>query len=300
MPTVLVIEDEKEINLLLEELLVHFGYRALFASTGAEGLDLARRQEPDLVLLDLGLPDMSGIDVIRELRSWSAAPLLVLSGTSRRGSRADALDAGADDFLQKPFEPRELAARLRAVARRAATSQDDGGLRRCFGRVCVDVETQRLLLDGTEERLTSIEWRLLEALTRHPGRLLTHRWLVTQVWDATHGAETQTSLRVHMRSLRSKLHDEAKEPHFVRTESGVGYRWIASATAAVVPSPVGGPGSRSTLDELEAAVAALQVAVHTAAAPGNDRDAALGRAAELARRAGRLVRDARTATEGPA
>ena len=300
MPTVLVIEDEVEVNALLDELLTHFGYVALFALTGAEGLDLARRQEPDLVLLDLGLPDMSGIEVIKELRGWSAAPLLVLSGTSRRGSRADALDAGADDFLQKPFDSRELAARLRAVSRRAATSLDDGGLRRGFGRICVDVETQRLLVSGEEERLTSIEWRLLEALTRHPGRLLTHSWLVAQVWDSTHGAETQTSLRAHMRSLRSKLHDDVREPEFVRTESGVGYRWIAPATPVdtVELGPDGAP--RSVLTDLEAAIAALQVAVHTAAAPGNDREAALGRASELARRAGQLVRDARKATEGSA
>ncbi len=244
-PTVLVIEDDGEARELLHLVLSGYGYDVVDADTGAAGLGLAASRSPDLIVLDLGLPDMSGMDVIRELRSWSATPILVLSSSSRRTARSDALDTGADDYLAKPFFAAELAARLRAMARRGrgGQSRSDGGLRR-FGRLVVDAERSLVLLDGAEVRLTPTEWRILEALTRHPGELVTHRWLVAQAWSSSHGRETLASLRTHLRSLRAKLGDDPAEPTYLRTESGVGYRWIAPAGA--VPTPFEEVTGRST------------------------------------------------------
>lgn len=254
MATVLVIEDEQETTDVLHAFLQRFGYDSLGARTGGAGLDLVASEDPDLVVLDLGLPDMTGLEVIRRLRDWTEVPVLVLSGTARRGSSVDALDAGADDFLRKPFDAGDLAARLRAVSRRSTGYDEDASPRRHFGEVTLDTALHQLLVSGVEVRLTSIEWRLLEALTRQPGRLLTHRWLVSQVWDAKHGAETQGTLRQHVRTLRGKLDDDAVRPTYVRTESGIGYRWVAAASPASSPaaspvgSPAGPPGPSGTED----------------------------------------------------
>lgn len=270
MATVLVIEDEQETTDVLHAFLQRFGYDSLGARTGGDGLDLVASEDPDLVVLDLGLPDMPGLEVIRRLRDWTEVPVLVLSGTARRGSGVDALDAGADDFLHKPFDAGDLAARLRAVSRRSTGYDDGASPRRHFGELTIDTARNQLLVGGAEVRLTSIEWRLLEALTRQPGRLLTHRWLVSQVWDASHGSETQATLRQHVRTLRGKLDDDASRPTYVRTESGIGYRWVAAATSvtatrAAPATPDPGPPDDTDVvgwrgddwDRLDAALAGL-------------------------------------------
>lgn len=288
MATVLVIEDEQETTDVLHAFLQRFGYDSLGARTGGAGLDLVATADPDLVVLDLGLPDMTGIEVIRRLRSWTEVPVLVLSGTARRGINVDALDAGADDFLHKPFDAGDLAARLRAVSRRSTAPDDDGSPRRHFGAVTVDPTHRQLRVEGAEVRLTSIEWRLLEALTRQPGRLLTHRWLVSQVWGASHGAETQATLRQHVRTLRGKLGDDAGHPTYVRTESGIGYRWVAGATTAAADSTTSAAVGRlerpaDDWERLDAALAGLEAHLQA-----GDADAAHDRLARARSLVGRL------------
>ena len=225
MTEVLVVEDDPSMHQVLSELLGHLGYDVHVARTGREGLDAAARRLPDIVLLDLGLPDIPGLDVIRRLREWSEVPILVVSGSRQRRRKADALDAGADDFVDKPFDVGELRARLRAAERRAGAAAERP-TRRGFGDLEVDY-TRRRVHRGTDEvLLTETEWVLLEALTRDPGRVVSHAWLVSQVWGAHAGAAMHESMRSHMRSLRAKLGDDARSPRLIRTEVGVGYRWI--------------------------------------------------------------------------
>jgi two-component system KDP operon response regulator KdpE len=245
MTEVLVVEDDPSMHRVLSELLGHLGYDVHVARTGREGLDAAARRLPDIVLLDLGLPDIPGLDVIRRLREWSEVPILVVSGSRQRRRKADALDAGADDFVDKPFDVGELRARLRAAERRAGAA-GERPTRRGFGDLEVDY-TRRRVHRGTDEvLLTETEWVLLEALTRDPGRVVSHAWLVSQVWGAHAGAAMHESMRSHMRSLRAKLGDDARSPRLIRTEVGVGYRWICP------PSP-GRAGVAGPADLLELA-----------------------------------------------
>lgn len=239
MSTVLIVEDDEGTRAYLEQLLVISGWSVIHRSTGAGGLAAYRSRRPDLVLLDLGLPDMSGLRVIEELRSLGDTPVVFLSGTSRQVSRVDALDAGADDFVSKPFRAAELTARLRAVVRRSAASAP-GASTRQFGDLVIDTSSMTAHLRRVEVRLTATEWRLLEALSRRPGRVVTHRWLVRQVWSTDHGPEATGSLRAHVRSLRRKLGDDASEPHLLRTESGIGYRWIGEQDHGQQGNGVGG------------------------------------------------------------
>ena len=258
----LVIEDEPRTSELLVELLSHLGYHSDSAATGAEGLQKAAEARPDLVVLDLGLPDLAGLDVIRQLRSWSDTPILVVSGSSQHRRKADALDAGADDFLDKPFDAGELRARLRAAERRLPTGRGRAPLVRSFGELVVDQGHRQVFRDDEEVRLTETEWTLLEALTRHPGRLLTHRWLVQHVWGPTAGAETQASLRTHLRALRAKIGDDARQPTYLRTESGIGYRWIRPQAAQQSPAGQGEPsGPLSTLGEFRAQIERLRASL---------------------------------------
>ena len=243
MTTVLVVEDEPRTAELLLELLRHLGYHAVGATTGTEGLQMAVEVQPDLVVLDLGLPDLGGLDVIRELRSWSEMPILVVSGNNQSRRKADALDAGADDFLDKPFDVGELRARLAAAERRLPIAPGRAPMQRRFGDLMLDQAQRRVFVGEEEVRLTDTEWVLLEALTRHPGRVLTHRWLVQHVWGRSAGTEAQASLRTHLRALRAKIGDDARRPTYLRTENGIGYRWIRSAAPAAEPQEASGPGS---------------------------------------------------------
>ena len=201
--------------------------------TGLQAVDLAATQAPDLVVLDLWLPDIDGVEVVRRLRGWLDVPILILSGDSDEERRVDALDSGADDFLQKPFGFSELTARLRALRRRTRPrpGRPAPGVRRPGGRPAQGSAA----LAGVPLRLTPTEWQLLEAMVTHPGKLLTHRWLVARVWGGSHGDESRQALRTHIRSLRAKIGDDATTPPFLRTESGAGYRWLAEPSGAEPP-----------------------------------------------------------------
>lgn len=248
MTTVLVIEDEPRTVEVLLELTRRLGYVSEAALTGAKGVEVARREQPDLILLDLGLPDLGGLRVIGQLREFTDAPILVVSGSTQRRRKADALDAGADDFVDKPFEVAELRARL-AAAERRLTSVADHAVRRSYGQLTVD-HTTRQVFDGTDEiRLTETEWLILDLLSRAPGRVLTHRRIVQHIWGPAAGAEARGALRTHMRSLRAKLGDVARDPVYLRTESGVGYRWIHP------PAPAARASSRESRSVTDAALA---------------------------------------------
>jgi two-component system, OmpR family, KDP operon response regulator KdpE len=226
MTRVLVVDDEPQILRALRINLRARNYEVLTATTGTEALEVATRHPPDLVILDLGLPDMDGVDVIAGLRGWTAAPILVLSGRTDSADKVDALDAGADDYLTKPFGVDELLARLRAVSRRANQADDNPIV--AFGQTTVDLAARRVTIaDGAanvEVRLTPTEWHLLEVMLRHPGKLLSQRQLLTEVWGP--GYETAGgNLRVYMTQLRRKLEPDPGRPRHLLTEPGMGYRF---------------------------------------------------------------------------
>ena len=177
------------------------------------------------MVLDLWLPDIDGVEVVRRLRGWLDVPILILSGDADEERKVSALDSGADDFLAKPFGFSELTARLRALKRRTVRDQADQRLE--YGDLVVDLPQGAAELGGSLLRLTPTEWQLLEAMVTHPGKLLTHRWLVARVWGGSHGDESRQALRTHIRSLRAKIGDDASTPRYLRTESGAGYRWLA-------------------------------------------------------------------------
>ncbi|RYC07152.1 response regulator transcription factor [Nocardioides zhouii] len=227
MALALVVEDDPLTRQMLADLLPSLGHTVLLAATGREGLELAASGRPDVILLDLGLPDVPGSTVIARLREWTDTPILVVSGSRQVRRKADALDAGADDFIDKPFDVSELRARLSVAERRLAVTKERP-TRRGFAGLDVDY-TDRRVHSGTEEvRLTETEWLILDGLSREPGRVVTHRWLSTHVWGAHAGAETHQTMRAHVKSLRAKLGDDARDPQFIRTETGLGYRWVCA------------------------------------------------------------------------
>ena len=223
MTRVLVVDDEPPIRRALAINLRARGYEVGTAGDGAEALAAAAEQPPDVLVLDLGLPDMDGVAVIESLRRWSAVPILVLSGRSDSVDKVDALDAGADDYVTKPFGMDELLARLRAMVRRnAPASADEPAV--TFGDTVVDLAAKRVTVAGEEVRLTPTEWHLLEALVRQPGRLLSQQRLLTEVWGP--GYETaQGNLRLYMAQLRRKLEPDPARPRHFRNEPGMGYRF---------------------------------------------------------------------------
>jgi two-component system KDP operon response regulator KdpE len=223
---VLVIEDEDTMRRFLRTAFSTQGYLVTEAITGAEGLELAARHGPDLVLLDLGLPDMDGIEVTRRLREWSQAPIIILSARGQERDKVQALDTGADDYLTKPFGLPELLARIRVAIRHARVGGASSGNTESLltaGPLQVDVTRRRVLVKGREVRLTPIEYNLLLVLLRHPGRVLTHHQLLKEVWGPDRTHETQY-LHVYMGHLRSKLEANPSRPRLLITEPGVGYR----------------------------------------------------------------------------
>jgi two-component system, OmpR family, KDP operon response regulator KdpE len=222
-PRVLVCDDEQQILRALRVILRDAGYEALPASTVEEALDVAAVRTPDAAIVDLVLPDGDGIELCRRLREWSAMPVIVLSAIGDEDAKVRALAAGADDYVTKPFAPRELVARLEANLRRLAGNAepaviDAGGLE-------VDLARRLVRREGNEVHLTPKEFELLRQLVRNRGRLLTHRELLISVWGAGYGDDTQV-LRAHMANLRRKV-EPAEGPRLIRTESGVGYRFVA-------------------------------------------------------------------------
>lgn len=230
MTRVLIVDDEPQIRRALRTSLQAHGYGVVTAGTGEEALTLAVDAAPDLVLLDLGLPDLDGTEVIRRLRAFSEVPVIVLSVRDRQDDKVAALDAGADDYVTKPFGMEELLARLRAALRRAQPDEPAPAVQR-FGDLEVDLARRLVRLGGRVVHLTKTEYELLEAFVTHPGKLLTHRWLLQRVWGRGYGEEREY-LRVYVRALRKKLGDDAAAPALILTEPGVGYRWIAGSEPA--------------------------------------------------------------------
>jgi len=219
---VLVVDDEPQIVRALQINLKARGYEVHVAGTGAAAPKVAAQHPPELVILDLGLPDLDGVDVIRGLRGWTQAPVVVLSGRSDSTDKVEALDAGADDYLTKPFGIDELLARLRAVLRRTTSADDQPVVE--VGDATVDLAARRVTVDGADVRLTPTEWHLLEVLVRHPGKLISQRQLLTEVWGP--GYETaHGNLRFYMGQLRRKLEPDTARPRHLITEPGMGYRF---------------------------------------------------------------------------
>jgi two-component system, OmpR family, KDP operon response regulator KdpE len=224
-----VVDDEPQILRALSITLKARSYDVVVATDGKQALSVAAQSSPDIVVLDLGLPDLDGIDVIRGLRGWSKVPIVVLSGRSQGVSKVDALDAGADDYVTKPFNVDELLARLRAVTRRAPTGTDE--VRAVIGDTLVELPGRRLSARGagaagvaTEVRLTPTEWQLLEVLIRNPGRLVTQREMLRSIARADVGDQSHY-LRQFMNQLRRKLEPDPARPRYLMTEPGMGYRF---------------------------------------------------------------------------
>jgi two-component system KDP operon response regulator KdpE len=222
---VLVVEDEAGLRQALGINLRARGYDVTLAGTGADALAAAARHPPDAIVLDLGLPDIDGGEVIAGLRGWTRAPILVLSARAAQGDKVDALDAGADDYVTKPFGMDELLARLRAALRRADPGEETPVV--VTGAFTVDLAARQVRTSDGPVRLTPTEWHILEILARHPGKLISQRQLLQEVWGPAYGTETNY-LRVYMAQLRRKLEPDPAHPRHLLTEPGLGYRFEPS------------------------------------------------------------------------
>ena len=222
MTRVLVVDDEPQLVRALAINLRARSYEVDAASDGRSALSLAASRHPDVVVLDLGLPDMDGIEVVRGLRGWTTVPILVLSARQGSAEKVEALDAGADDYVTKPFAMDELLARLRAAIRRATPIDEAPAVH--TDAFTVDLAAKRVLRDGADVRLTPTEWHLLEVLTRSPGRLVGQKQLLQEVWGPRYERETNY-LRVYLAQLRRKLEPDPSHPRYLITEPGMGYRF---------------------------------------------------------------------------
>ncbi|MBX9963828.1 MAG: two-component system response regulator KdpE [Burkholderiales bacterium] len=225
-PVALIVEDERQIRHFVRTALEAEGWQVHEAETVKQGLVEAGTRRPDLVIADLGLPDGDGVDMIRELRNWSSVTVIVLSARSDETEKVRALDAGADDFITKPFGVAELLARVRANRRRQQAARTDASEIFRFGAVEIDFASRVVRKSGQEVHLTPIEYRLLGVLAANAGRVLTHRYLLREVWGPSH-AESTHYLRVYMGQLRQKLEDDPAQPVHILTETAVGYRLVA-------------------------------------------------------------------------
>jgi two-component system KDP operon response regulator KdpE len=223
-PIILIVEDEPQMRRFLLTSLANQGYRIVEATTGEEALIRARAHNPDLVLLDLGLPDVDGIEVSRRLREWMRAPIVIVSARGQEDDKVRALDEGADDYLTKPFGTKELMARIRVALRHSAragvTTQEPVLV---VGDIRVDLDKRTVHLADAEVHLTPIEYKLLSVLMKNAGKVLTHRQLLKEVWGPAYATQTQY-LRVYMTQLRHKLERDVARPKYLQTEPGVGYR----------------------------------------------------------------------------
>jgi two-component system KDP operon response regulator KdpE len=225
-PLVLIVDDEMPIRRFLRVSLVGEGYRVVEAATASEALDQIAAQRPDVVVLDLGLPDRDGVEVIREVREWSPVPIVVLSVRDREHDKVAALETGADDYLTKPFGVGELMARLRVALRHASLvggTADEPVF--TTGELRVDLARRQVFVTGREVRLTPIEYKLLALLVKNAGKVLTHRQLLRQVWGPEYGDENHY-VRVYVAQLRRKIEADPARPRYLRTEPGVGYRLV--------------------------------------------------------------------------
>jgi two-component system KDP operon response regulator KdpE len=223
-PVIVLIEDEPPIRKFLRATLISQGYHLFESATGADGLVEVATRQPDVVIIDLGLPDMDGLEVIRRVREWSRVPIIVLSARGQERDKITALDTGADDYVSKPFGAGELLARIRVALRHlagATRAEDDATF--TVGELHVDLARRHVFVGGKEIHLTPIEYRLLMVLIRHAGKVLTHRQLLTDVWGPAHTDQAHY-LRVYMAQLRRKLEADPARPRYLLTEPGVGYR----------------------------------------------------------------------------
>jgi two-component system, OmpR family, KDP operon response regulator KdpE len=224
-PRILVVDDERAIRRFLRASLTAHGYQVFEAATAQAGLEAAASVRPDLVILDLGLPDLEGIDVTRQIREWSKVPIVILSVRGQDEDKIAALDAGADDYLTKPFSNGELLARIRVAIRHAAQPADEPII--TTGDLVVDVAHRAVTLAGREVSLTPIEYTLLKTLALNAGRVLLHRHLLREVWGVGYDQDTNL-LRVNISKLRHKIESDPARPQYITTEPGVGYRLRAS------------------------------------------------------------------------
>jgi two-component system, OmpR family, KDP operon response regulator KdpE len=222
---VLVVDDDSQMLKAVTNALSARGYSVITARSGESALSIAADEELDLVLLDLGLPGMLGHEVIGRLRAWTEVPVIVVSVRDSQEEKVAALDAGADDFVTKPFGMKELLARMRAVQRRVGAEEDPRPIL-SFEGLEIDMLKKLVKLDGLPIHLTPTEYRLLESMASNPGKLLTHAWLLQKVWGPGYGTESNY-LRLFVRQLRQKLRDKPSDPHWITTEPGLGYRWLA-------------------------------------------------------------------------
>jgi two-component system, OmpR family, KDP operon response regulator KdpE len=226
-PVIVLIEDEAQIRRFLRATLTDQGYRLFEATTGTDGLVEVASRQPDMVIVDLGLPDIDGLDVIRRLREWSTVPVIVLSARGQERDKVTALDAGADDYVSKPFSAGELLARIRVALRHTAgVSHEGGDATFKVGELQVDQLRRHVTVRGVEVRLTPIEYKLLTTLVRHAGKVVTHPQLLREVWGPGHQDQAHY-VRVYMAHLRHKLEAEPARPRYLLTEPGVGYRLAA-------------------------------------------------------------------------
>ncbi len=225
-PVALLIEDERQIRRFVRTALEAEGWQIVEAETVKQGLIDAGTRKPDVVILDLGLPDADGVDFIRDFRAWSSVPILVLSARTGELDKIEALDAGADDYLSKPFGVGELLARIRVLRRRRAGSASEDATPFRFGDVEVDLVRRMVRKHDAALHLTPIEFRLLALLIQNAGRVLTHRQILREVWGPAY-VEHEHYVRVHMGNLRRKLEDDPSQPRFLTTETAVGYRLVA-------------------------------------------------------------------------
>ena len=230
--TFLVVDDEPQIRRAVRHAFESGSVKVVEAPTGALGIDLAASERPDLIVLDLGLPDITGLDVCREVRKWSRAPILVLSARHSDAEKVALLDAGADDYVTKPFSTPELQARVRALLRRAAAGEP-GGDRLEVGQLVMDLHARSLTHRGEAIHLTPIEWDLLRVLMVNAGRTLTHRHLFHEVWSGRAFGDAQQYLRVYVAHLRRKIGEDPVRPRYILTEPGVGYRFATDAELAM-------------------------------------------------------------------
>jgi two-component system KDP operon response regulator KdpE len=224
-PIIVVIEDEAEIRRFLRVTLHAHNYRLFEAASGADGLVEVATRQPDVVIIDLGLPDLDGLEVIQKIREWSSVPVVVLSARGGERDKVVALDAGADDYIEKPFGTEELLARVRVALRHAAGGPRDKDAVFAVGGLAVDQARRVVKIDGNVVHLTPIEYKILTVLVHHAGKVLTHRQLLREVWGPTH-VEHAHYLRVYMGQLRRKIEHDSAQPRYLLTEPGVGYRLV--------------------------------------------------------------------------
>ena len=231
-PTILVVEDEPEIRQFLRSSLHAEGYRVVESPNGRRGEIDAGMHKPDLAIVDLGLPDFDGLEVIKHIREWSPMPIIVLSARIQERQKVDALDSGADDYITKPFGIGELLARVRVALRHSTRPASGNEL--VLGPATIDFEKRTAAKDGQEVHLTAIEFRLLATLAKHLGMVVTHKQLLQEVWGPTHVDDTHY-LRVYMKQLRDKLEPDPVRPRYLLTETGVGYRLVADDSSGTEP-----------------------------------------------------------------